>query len=58
MRIERLDEPAHVRAFEFLRQIHEHPDRRHRVLHLRALSRTWMGNRNPRTPTLSIRSSR
>ena len=32
MRVERLDKPAHVRAFELLRQIHEHPDGRHRVL--------------------------
>jgi len=32
MRVERLDEPAHMRAFELLRQIHEHADGRHRVL--------------------------
>ena len=32
VRVEHLDEPAHVRAFEFLRQIHEHPDGRHGVL--------------------------
>ncbi len=32
VRVEHLDEPAHVRAFEFLRQIHEHADGRHGVL--------------------------
>src|ERR1035437_6630001 len=32
MRVERLDKPAQVRAFELLRQIHEHPDGGHRVL--------------------------
>ena len=33
MSVEHLDEAAHVGAFEFLGQIHKHPDRRDRVLH-------------------------
>jgi hypothetical protein len=33
MSIEHLDESAHVRAFEFLGQIHKHANRRHRILH-------------------------
>ena len=33
VRVEHFDEPAHVRALEFLRQVHEQPDRRHGVLH-------------------------
>ena len=32
VRVEHLDEPAHVRAFEFLRQIHKHADGGHGVL--------------------------
>ena len=37
VRVEHLDEAAHVRAFEFLRQIHEHPDHGHRILNLARL---------------------
>jgi hypothetical protein len=32
VRVEHFDEAAHVRAFEMMRQIHEHPDGRNRVL--------------------------
>ena len=58
MGIEHLNEAAHVGAFEFFGQIHEHADGRHGVLYRCALSRTWMGKRSPRTPTLSMRNSR
>ena len=33
VRVEHLEEAAHVRALEFLGQIHEHADGRHGVLH-------------------------
>ena len=33
VRVEHLEEAAHVRAFELLGQVHEHADGRHRVLH-------------------------
>ena len=32
MGVQHLDEPAHVRALELLRQVHKQPDRRHGIL--------------------------
>src|SRR5450432_4939781 len=47
VRVEHLDEAAHVRAFEFLRQIHEHTDGRDGVLHAARLVAHLDGKAQP-----------